>query len=365
MPVTTTRPAIDTSGALFNRPQPRGLDGEAVNLLKRNGEESDAKNYVFNKGKDIASVSDRSNFKYRIPATSVVNKVGDLKLFCCLGYRLTAAQWVWLLNLFCFLAHSTGVALTAYFAWFSKDLEARYGKGVNPYEIPIYRIGATWNNDTRAGYNFTFENRHANFDVAWGTISFFALSAAFHLFAVVVGLCECTWFIYWRCARRSCRATSIPTSARRCPRSRRASRFRFVSDNSTTLLLGGGACYTCAHAQPDACFPGDGRARSASLAISLSTGQLHTVTVYTFPVLEDHRQTRGVAQWTACWAHNPEVAGSKPASARQSFWTRAETRSFPALPLPAPLPFSRASVTAPLPLIADGSSIRCRVRLWG
>lgn len=197
MPVTT-RPAMDTSGVLFNRPNPQGLDGEAVKLIGRDGKESDDNNYVFNKGKDITNVSDRSNLKYRIPDTSVVNKVGDCKLFLCCGWRLTGAQWLWLMNLFCFLAHTTGVVLTAYFAWWRKDLEALYGKDVNPYAIPIYRISATWNNDTTAGYDFVFEDNGAPFDIAWGTISFFALSAIFHLFAVVVGLCECSWFIYFR-----------------------------------------------------------------------------------------------------------------------------------------------------------------------
>jgi hypothetical protein len=180
----------DTSGVLFNRSNPRNLAGEAVKLIGRDGKESDANNYVFNKGKDIGSLDDRSSWKYRIPETSVVNKVGDCKLFLCCGWRLTGAQIIWILNLFCFLAHTTGVVLTAYFAWWSKDLEALYGKDVNAYAVPIYRISATWNNDTTAGYDFVFEDNGAPFDIAWGTISFFGLSALFHLFAVVVGLCE-------------------------------------------------------------------------------------------------------------------------------------------------------------------------------
>mgnify|MGYP001225128900 CR=1 FL=1 len=78
-----------TQGVLFNRQQPRGLDGEAVKLLDRDGKETDGVNYLFNKGKDVGSLDDRSAWKYRIPSTSVVNKVGDA---CVCG--LTAAQWV-------------------------------------------------------------------------------------------------------------------------------------------------------------------------------------------------------------------------------------------------------------------------------
>lgn len=174
-----------TQGVLFNRQQPRGLNGEAVKLLDRDGKETDGVNYLFNKGKDVGSLDDRSAWKYRIPSNSVVNKVGDA---CVCG--LTAAQWIWCLNFVCFLAHTAAVVLTAYFAWWSKDLEALYGKDVNPYNVPIYRISATWNNDTQAGYDFVFVDNGIGFDIAWGTISFFGLSAVFHLFAVVVGLCE-------------------------------------------------------------------------------------------------------------------------------------------------------------------------------
>lgn len=42
---------------------------------------------------DDMSIPIDSGEKYRIPYTSVVNKVGDCKLFFCCGWRLTAAQW--------------------------------------------------------------------------------------------------------------------------------------------------------------------------------------------------------------------------------------------------------------------------------
>ena len=42
---------------------------------------------------DSMSIPIDASEKYRIPYTSVVNKVGDCKLFFCCGWRLTAAQW--------------------------------------------------------------------------------------------------------------------------------------------------------------------------------------------------------------------------------------------------------------------------------
>jgi hypothetical protein len=85
---------METSGVLFNRENPRSLNGESVKLIGRDGKESGGNNYVFNKGKDFTNVSDRSNLKYRIPDTSVVHKVGDCRLLLCCGWRLTGAQWV-------------------------------------------------------------------------------------------------------------------------------------------------------------------------------------------------------------------------------------------------------------------------------
>lgn len=45
-------------------------------------------------GSDMFSLNEASYNKSRIPNTSVVNKIGDLRVpFCCWGIRLTAAQW--------------------------------------------------------------------------------------------------------------------------------------------------------------------------------------------------------------------------------------------------------------------------------
>jgi len=47
-------------------------------------------------GSDAFAVNPASVHKRRIPNTSVVNKIGDLRVpFCCWGVRLTAAQWIW------------------------------------------------------------------------------------------------------------------------------------------------------------------------------------------------------------------------------------------------------------------------------
>lgn len=123
------RPTAPTAGALFNRPNPLNADHSAfVNpyvrsedrFVEKRGEvmfmdpsgkvhtfrpekserlvrdwrspEQNPSRYVPVYGHDFTSLSARSHGKYRIPATSVVNKVGDLKLFCCVGWRLTAVR---------------------------------------------------------------------------------------------------------------------------------------------------------------------------------------------------------------------------------------------------------------------------------
>ena len=111
-----------TAGALFNRPNPRDEKGEFVLPYVRSRDEfapfrnermwvdadgfhterpenpkdwQQTRKYVPVSGKDWTGVRIASHMKYRIPNTSVVNKVGDIKSFLCCGYRLTAAQWIW------------------------------------------------------------------------------------------------------------------------------------------------------------------------------------------------------------------------------------------------------------------------------
>lgn len=186
-----------TGGIVFNRKEPKNAAGEIQPILNRRLEVRDGvKNSVFNDGKDFTSLGDRHRFKYRIPDTSVVNKTGDCKLGLCFGWRLTAAQCIWTLNMICFVVHTTMVFLTAYLAWWSKDMDKYNGE--NPYAIKIYRVTARWNNDTVDGYEFAMEPNGVPLDIAWATLSFFLISAVFHLFSMVAGLFESTWFYYWR-----------------------------------------------------------------------------------------------------------------------------------------------------------------------
>jgi hypothetical protein len=141
-------PAVPTAGALFNRPNPIAHDDEnngreyvthpynrtIDKVLKRRGEkraigpdrnyydcderdqaqraQMDEKKwnreaYVDERNgtsvklmpvydSDAFATNEASVHKRRIPNTSVVNKIGDLRVpFCCWGIRLTAAQWIW------------------------------------------------------------------------------------------------------------------------------------------------------------------------------------------------------------------------------------------------------------------------------
>jgi hypothetical protein len=191
------KPQPSTAGALFNRKAPRNAAGEVQPILDRRGNVREGvHNHVFSGGEDFTGLHDRSRFKYRIPATSVVNKVGDCKLFCCCGVRLTAAQILWLTHLFCFLAHTTMVFVVMWLSWWNKDM-SQYGDE-NPYLVKVYRVSARWNNDTVQGYDMTIEDNGMPIDIAWGTIIFFLISAVFHLWALIFGLFESTWFWMWR-----------------------------------------------------------------------------------------------------------------------------------------------------------------------
>jgi hypothetical protein len=81
-------------------------------------------------------------------------------------------------------------------SWWSKDMSVF--NGTNPYLVTVYRVSTNWANDTIQGYNVAIVDNGMPIDLAWGTILFFAISAVFHLWAVVVGLFESTWIWYWR-----------------------------------------------------------------------------------------------------------------------------------------------------------------------
>jgi len=184
---------LKTGGALFNRKDPKNAAGEVVPILSRDGvPKKGAHNYIFNGGRDVTGLANRHRFKMRIPPTSVTRKVGDCG---CFGVHPTAAQWLWMLNLVCFFTHSTMCVVVAYFAWWSKDL-SKYEE--DPYTLTIYRISAKWDNSTTQGYEINIEDNGMGFNLAWGTLFFFLISAVFHLLALVFGLFESTWSWYWR-----------------------------------------------------------------------------------------------------------------------------------------------------------------------
>ena len=263
---------VPTAGALFNRPNPIGHDEQGHEyvthpynrtidkFLKRRGEKRairpDGTYYDYEErdpaqraqmdergwnrdasvtnrdghevklmpvyGSDAFATNEASVHKRRIPNTSVVNKIGDLRVpFCCWGMRLTAAQWIWWTNLICFLAHSFMVGFT---------LHMGYGRwGLNPFtdegehvKVRIYRISqvptvqmymsnlSVWSagyngseadpRNTRAigGNEHWLHDNGLPVDFCWLTASFFLISAVFHLWALLVGIFERTWVLYWR-----------------------------------------------------------------------------------------------------------------------------------------------------------------------
>ena len=99
---------------------------------------------------------------------------------------------------------------------------AYWRRGINPLTDPnpdhllvtIYRITGIptpemIGNETHwVTGNFTAEqirgsywvrDNHEPVNIAFLVIGWFALSAGFHFFAVIMGLFERFWFIYWRC----------------------------------------------------------------------------------------------------------------------------------------------------------------------
>mgnify|MGYP001394427224 CR=1 FL=1 len=238
-----------TAGVLFNRANPLNEDGDFVHPYDRKRdlaideekrlravdnaynvlEDSDKlriqlENWRSNRklvpvfGYDITSVNPSSWRKYRIPNTSVVNKKGDLKWFFGLcGSKLTAAQWLWWLNLLALLAHTAMCFVTLFFAYW------RWGRSIYDTRhmiVRIYRVtpiptqemidnnltnwvAGRWNltsGDGTSGNGMPLYLRDNDLPVNFATltISFFACSAIAHLWAVVCGAFERFWFIYWR-----------------------------------------------------------------------------------------------------------------------------------------------------------------------
>ena len=150
---------------------------------------------------------------YRIPPTSVTRKMGDCKLFGCCGWRLSAAQWIWWLNFVCFCTHTAMIFVTLWFAYWRHGRNAF--RDTEHLMIPIYRIRgvptqlmldnniSTWS----PGWNLTSSEPNSGlflwdngFPINFATliVAFFATSAIFHFWALVVGAHEYFWFWYWR-----------------------------------------------------------------------------------------------------------------------------------------------------------------------
>lgn len=130
--------------------------------------------------------------------------------------QLTRAQWLWLLNFVCFLAHQ-GMAILCYTACNRADMCTPEGM-----TIKTHRIVSNWTNPGINGYSKeVVENSlpvPLRYDILAG--SFFQLSALFHGVWVVLGILEiaglqfaatiaCRIYYnyiddalcYWRCAR--------------------------------------------------------------------------------------------------------------------------------------------------------------------
>ena len=60
---------------------------------------------------------------------------------------------------------------------------------------------AQWTSATANGYEFVLvQNELRKVKLAYVTAGFFAISCIFHLFAVIAGVFDLCWFIYWRYA---------------------------------------------------------------------------------------------------------------------------------------------------------------------
>ena len=189
-------------------------------------------------GHDGTSMAQGDPYKLRIPDTSVVNKKGDCKLFCCCGWRMTAvrthlqtkpkhlkliysstrlsatqAQWIWWANFWACVVHTTMVFITLHFAYW------RWGRNAfrdtEHVEVTIYRFSQVptqamidanltvwsegWNNSTIGGRGeFFLINNHMKVNFASLVIAFFAISATFHFLQCLFGAFERWWRWYWR-----------------------------------------------------------------------------------------------------------------------------------------------------------------------
>ena len=134
-----------TEGALFNRPQPLGPKG-FEDPRTRDGKKLPSRS---EDPKDLLTLSSSSEFKRRIPNTSVVNKMFDVKLFypCT---QITAAQIIWWLNFLCFFVHGFMAGFVLYKAWNGRDNQ-------DHMQVKIYRL--------RSNVRLVFQTKRDAFDV--------------------------------------------------------------------------------------------------------------------------------------------------------------------------------------------------------
>lgn len=123
----------------------------------------------------------------------------------------TQAQWIWCTNLLCFLVHTFMVFLTLHMAYWRWDRSM--WKDTEHVTVYIYRVtqiptaemlgnrewSPGWNNRSmNSGNEWYMRENDMPINFATLTLSFFAISAFFHLWACVVGLFDRFSFIYWR-----------------------------------------------------------------------------------------------------------------------------------------------------------------------
>jgi hypothetical protein len=94
---------------------------------------------VFNHN-DWTGVSVTDPDRYRIPNTSVTNREGDCGIVCGLGPRLTGAQWIWLFNLVCFIAHFVHAMLVLHFAYWRHGMDPMNSKDASRMLVRVYRV---------------------------------------------------------------------------------------------------------------------------------------------------------------------------------------------------------------------------------
>ena len=133
------------------------------------------------------------------------------------------AQWIWWTNLICFVVHTFMALFTLHMGYWRHGLNAFTDEGEH-MRVTIYRISQVptvqvyMNNESvwSPGYNGSGTDPRTTRDIGgnehwlhdngmavdfcWLTASFFLISAIFHLWALLVGIFERTWFMYWRYA---------------------------------------------------------------------------------------------------------------------------------------------------------------------